>query len=133
MKGTEYGDSDKMGIIREEIEIIGTRKRKRILALFDSGAYKNYIKRELKDGDNAEEIGFHVFIGRHRVILANGDIATGEIVKFKEMVIKGHSISEPNFVIMDNLFEDVIIGVEIMQKLGLTLEPQNEMVKIISP
>jgi len=119
-----------MGTIREVIEIIGTRKSKKLLALFDSGADRNYIRTELEDGDRAEHIGFHIFEGTHRAILANGDIATGERVRFKEIRIKERSSKEPSFVIMENLIEDIIIGVELMQQLGITLDPPNERIGI---
>lgn len=119
-----------MGTIREEIEITGTRKSKRISALFDSGAYRNYIKKELEDGDRAENIGFHIFEGTHRAILANGEIAVGERVRFKEIRIKEHGVNEPRFVIMENLIEDMIIGVALMQKLGITLDLPNERLEV---
>jgi len=117
-----------MGAIREEIEIIGMKKSKKILALFDSGAYRNYIKMKLEDGDGPEDIGFHTFEGEHKVILANGDTTVGEKVAFKEVRIKEHNIKEPRFVIMENLIEDVIIGVKLMQKLKITLDPPNKKI-----
>jgi predicted aspartyl protease len=120
-----------MGTIREKIELIGTRKRKKITALFDTGACRNYIRKMLEDGDRTEDIGFHIFEGIHRAILANGDIAVGEKVRFKIIRIKGISFKEPEFVIMENLIEDMIIGVDLMQKLGLTLDPSNEKIKRI--
>ena len=130
MKKVVIGDFDIMGAINEVIEIIGTRKSKKISALFDSGAYRNYIKRELGDGDRAEDIGFHIFEGTHRAILANGNIAVGERVRFKEIHVKECSVKEPRFVIMENLIEDIIIGVKLMQKLGITLDPPNERINI---
>ena len=125
-----HGDFDNMGTIREEIEIIGTIKSKKIMALFDSGAYRNYIKNKLEDGDNVDNIGFPVYEGKHRAILANGAIAVGEKVKFKTIHIKGGTVKEPEFVIMEDLSEDAIIGVGLMQKLGITLDPPNERIDI---
>ena len=115
-----------MGRIREEIELTGTSKCKKILALFDTGAAQNYIRRELTDGDNVENIGYHIFLGEHRAILANGDIALGEKVRFKAVNIKEHKVIEPEFIIMDNLTEDSIIGVNLMQRLRVTLDLSNE-------
>jgi len=119
-----------MGVIKEVVEIVGTRKSKKISALFDSGAYRNYIKKELEDGNRVEDIGFHIFEGAHSAILANGNIAVGERVRFKEIRIKERSAKEPRFVIMEDLIEDVIIGVELMQKLGITLDPLDEKIGI---
>jgi len=119
-----------MGTIREEIEIIGKRKSKKIIALFDTGAYRNYIRKLLEDGDETEDIGFHIFEGIHRAILANGDIAVGERVRFKGISIKERNVKEPEFIIMEDLVEDVIIGVNLMQKLGITLDPLNERIGV---
>ena len=54
-----------MGAIREEVKLIGTLKTKKIIALFDTGAYRNYIKRELSDGEIVDSIGFHIYEGIH--------------------------------------------------------------------
>jgi predicted aspartyl protease len=120
-----------MGAIREEVEIIGVRKSKNIQALFDSGAYRNYIKRKLTDGEKVEDIGFHIFEGTHRAILANGDIVEGEKVRFKEIKIKDCFVKEPEFVIMDDLIEDVIVGVYLMQNLGIHLDPPSEKIEVM--
>jgi len=119
-----------VGAIRQELEIIGVRKSKWVSALFDSGAYRNYIKRELTDGETVEDIGFHIFEGIHRAILANGEVVEGEKVRFRQMKIKDCSVKEPEFVIMDDLFEDVIVGVYLMQKAGITLNPPNETIEV---
>ena len=49
-----------VSIIREEIEIFGSRKSKKILALFDSGAFWNYINPHLEDDETPDDIGFHI-------------------------------------------------------------------------
>jgi len=121
-----------MGFIKEKVELVGTLKRKSIMALFDSGAYQNYTKRVLTDGENIEDIGFHTFEGTQNVILANETIASGEKVRFKEVRIKGYKVNDPQFVIMDNLLEDMIIGASLMQKLGIQLDPPNEKINIAS-
>lgn len=120
-----------MGAIREEIEIVGVRKSKKIFALFDSGAYRNYIKRELIDGENVEDIGFHIFEGVHRVRVANGGIVEVEKVRFKEIKIKNCSEKEPEFFIMDDLIEEAVVGVHLMQNLGIHLDPPNERIEIM--
>ncbi|MFB0556528.1 MAG: aspartyl protease family protein [Dehalococcoidia bacterium] len=119
-----------MGNIREEVELVGTLKSKRLLALFDSGAYRNYVRRTLTDGENIEDVGFHIFEGTHNAILANGDVATGERVRFREARIKQCKVNEPEFIIMDNLLEDMIVGVRLMQRLGILLDPLDEKISI---
>lgn len=118
-----------MGAIREEIEITGTSKSKKIQALFDSGAYRNYIKRKFADGELIEDIGFHIFEGIQRIILADGSIVKGEKVRFKEIKIKNCCGKDPEFVIMDDLIDDVIIGVHLMQSLDIRLDPPGETIE----
>jgi hypothetical protein len=115
-----------MGFIQKEVEIIGSRKSKVVVALFDSGAFRNYIRRTLYDGDTPDDIGFHVFEGTRDMIFANGQYLTGDCVRFKEIHIKKLSLQEPSFTIVDDLTSDVIIGAEIMQQLGIILDPKKE-------
>jgi len=118
-----------MGFVKDFIEIVGVNKSKTVSALFDSGAYRTYIRKELTDGENIEKIGFHIFEGVHRVILANGKIEEGTRVRFKLLKIKDKIIEEPQIVVMDNLVEDAIIGALHMQKLGLKLDIPNERIE----
>lgn len=119
-----------LGSIREEVKIVGTLRTKNIIALFDTGAYRNYIRRELSDGDTVESIGFNTYEGEHRVILADMRESTGEKIRFKELVIKGLSEKEPEFIMMENLLEDVIIGVYLMQRLCISPDPLSEKIMI---
>ena len=118
-----------MGFVKDFIEIVGVNKSKTVSALFDSGAYRTYIRKELTDGENIEKIVFHIFEGVHRVILANGKIEEGTRVRFKLLKIKDKIIEEPQIVVMDNLVEDAIIGALHMQKLGLKLDIPNERIE----
>ena len=102
-----------------------------IQALFDSGAYRNYIKRTLTDGETVEDLGYNTYMGIHRVILANNSIVEGEKIRFEEIKIKDFSEKEPEFVIMDNLYEDVIIGAYLMQRFGINLDFSNDKLVII--
>lgn len=122
-----HGDFECMGEIREEIEITGIRKSKKIVALFDSGAERNYIRKILEDGNRVDEdIGFHIYGGIHRTILANTDEILGEKVKFKKIHIKERSFEDPEFIVMEKLFVDAIIGSKLMQKLGIILDLPNK-------
>lgn len=119
-----------LGSIREEVKIVGTLKEKKITALFDTGASRNYIRKQLSDGDNVDSIGFGTYEGEHEVTLADMSKAKGERVRFKELVIKDVSEEEPKFVIMEHLLDDVIIGVDSMQRLGISPDPLNEKISI---
>lgn len=119
-----------MGYIRAEIEIIGTNKSKTIIALFDSGAHRNYLRGELEDGETPDGIGFHIYEGKHDAIMANGELAPGVGIRFKELRINGHTVSEPGFVVMENMYEYAIVGAELMQELGVILDPRNHELTI---
>lgn len=81
------------------------------MALFDSGAERNYIKSILEDGDRVDEdIGFHIYEGIHKPILANTDTVEGEKIRFKEIHIKELSFEEPEFIVMEKLYVEAIIG-----------------------
>ena len=118
-----------MGIIRREIEIFGLRKSKKILALFDSGAYWNYLSPNL-DEDTPDDIGFHVYEGQHDAILANQEIASGESVRFKKVLIENKTIDEPRFIILKQMLEHAIIGADTMQKLGIYIDFVNDRLVI---
>ena len=117
-----------LGFIREEVRIVGTRKAKTFLALFDTGAYRNYIKRELSDGDSVNSIGLKIYEGEHYTVLADLSQIRGERIRFDEMVIRNSCEKDPMFIVMDDLYEDVIIGALSMQKLCIGLDPKTEKI-----
>lgn len=119
-----------LGSIKEEVKIVGTLKAKNITALFDTGAYRNYIRKQLSDGDTVESIGFDTYEGEHKALLADGSETKGERIRFKELVIKDLSEKEPEFIMMENLLEDVIIGVHLMQRLRINPDPLSEKISI---
>ena len=119
-----------LGSIKDEVRIVGTLKEKELTALFDTGAYRNYIRKRLFDGDNVESIGFDTYEGEHNVLLADESKTKGERIRFKELVIRNLSEKEPEFIMMEKLLDDVIIGVNSMQRLGISPDPLSEKVLI---
>jgi hypothetical protein len=119
-----------MGFIREEIELVGVEKSKRIAALFDSGARRNYIRRRFEDGESVDDIGFHVYEGEHEAVLADESTAKGLRVRFKELRMRGRVMANPQFVILENLVEDMIIGSGFMQEFGVVLDPPRESLEL---
>lgn len=121
-----------MGRIRQEVKLKGIWKSKNINVLFDTGAYRNYIKNELSDGEKIDSIGFHIYEGLHRVIFADGRQVNGEKVRFKELYINTINIKEPEFIVMEDLTEDAIIGVKLMQEFGIIPNPLSEKIEMKS-
>lgn len=119
-----------MGYIRQEIEIVGDRKAKKVEALFDTGAFRNYVKRVFFDQDSLDEIGFRVYAVPDYAILANGTSVPGERVSFNEIRIEGVVSKNATFLMVDSLWEDVIIGAELMQELHIIPIPQLERIRI---
>lgn len=119
-----------MGVIREEVELVGASKSKKIVAMFDTGAIRNYIRKELSDGEQVDSIGFDIYAGVHRAILADGSVLEGEKIRFKELHIKNLSVAEPEFVMLENLVEDMIIGAHLMQELGICLDPECRKIEV---
>lgn len=118
-----------MGIIRQNIKILGTKKSKIVMALFDSGAYFNYIRSEnIFDRETPDDIGFHIFEGTKESILADGRFKKVDWVRFKEVYVNGITIKEPKFLIMKDLTWDAIIGAELMQQVGIILDTKNEKI-----
>jgi predicted aspartyl protease len=119
-----------LGSVREEVKIVGTLKTKNIMALFDTGATSNYIRKQLLDGDTVDAIGFDTYEGERDILLADTSRTKGERIRFKELAIKDLSEKEPRFIIMENLLDEVIIGVDTMQRLGISPDPLSEKISI---
>ncbi len=111
-----------MGEISEKIQITGTRQSKDLTALLDSGAQRNYVRSELFDGTKADEIGFTKYQGKHTTILANQTLADGIRVNFIHLKVGELYLDEPEFIVMDDLNKDAIIGSAVMQQLKLILD-----------
>jgi hypothetical protein len=117
-----------MAIIRKEIELVGSKSKRREIALFDSGASYSYIDKEL-----AEELGGIVSL------LEPFELYTAE--KGRKMEVKnripltfyidGYRFSD-EFMVLENLSEKVIIGASTLQKWRLKLDFEKEDI-IIDP
>lgn len=116
-----------MGYISGNVRVTGLRKTKTLLALFDSGAYRNHMRRSFFDGETADDIGFHVYEGGQFSILADGRAVKGDRVHFKEMEMGSQTVTEPAFVMMEDLSWDIIIGAALMQEIGVVLDLPREM------
>jgi len=115
-----------MGLIKKQIWITGIRGRKRVKALFDSGAARNYIR-----GDLAQSIGFSTYYGRHNSILPNQFVEEGYRVEFKNMEIENRLYKNPEMIVMAVLSHEAIIGAYFMQKHKVVLNMAEDEIRII--
>ncbi len=116
-----------MGKIIREIGILGANnKYARLRALFDTGAYYNYIAEEFRDGSSIYDLGIVEFKEPLPVIFPNGSDVCGRMIILKLLKIdkKIEPIKKPQFCLFDMKAEfDIIIGAELMQQLKMVLNP----------
>ncbi len=114
-----------MGLIIREVGLLGSKnKYKKLKALFDTGATRNYISEEFLDKDTIDDIGIVEYKGKEFVTFPNGFEKEGSIINLKLLKIDNkHPVEKPEFFLLDMKMYDVIIGAKLMQKLGLILNP----------
>ncbi len=113
-----------MGVIINRIKLVGSKGEKKVDALFDSGASFSFINRELakklglidtlanpKEFETAEE-GRKIVV-KERMVL--------------DFYIEGIDLSD-EFLLAENLSEEVIIGAATMQKWRLKLDFEQDRV-----
>ncbi len=111
-----------MGLIINQIEVKGTVKTIKVSALIDSGAEGNYISDVLPNGIRPEQLGF---ISYSEIPVSMPGSSFRELhgsLTFDKLTLNGFVVSEPEFIILDNMDFPVIIGVEILQMIGLKLD-----------
>jgi hypothetical protein len=117
-----------MAIIRKEIELVGTKSKRKEIALFDSGATYSCIRKEI-----AQELEIILPLTRPiRLITAQEK----NYMEVKERVVldfylSGYRFSD-EFLIIENLSEKVIIGAKTIQAWRLKLDFEKEDI-IIDP
>ena len=125
-----------MGKIYKEIGILGANnKYMKLKALFDTGAYYNYIAEEFRDGSSIHDLGIVEFKEELPVIFANGLDVSGRMIILKLLKIdkKIEPIEEPQFCLFDMKSEcDVIIGAKLMQELNIVLNPSVKQISFSS-
>lgn len=113
-------------IIRKEIEIIGSKGKRSVLALFDSGSTYSIIKKEL-----AEKIEMLIPLPQpKRLPVADGRKIQVDHAIRADFKINGITLSD-EFLIFD-ITSDVIIGVKTMQAWRIKLDFEKEEV-IVNP
>jgi predicted aspartyl protease len=117
-----------MAIIQKEIELAGSKGREKVIALFDSGATYSCIVKEL-----AEKLGGIVTLPEPFEL---GTAEKERSLKATEHIplvfyIDGYRFSD-EFIVIENLSEEVIIGAKTLQAWRLKLDFENDEV-IIDP
>ncbi|MCL6448727.1 MAG: retropepsin-like domain-containing protein [Armatimonadetes bacterium] len=117
-----------MAIIEKEIELVGSKGRKKIKGLFDSGATYSCISREL-----AKELEVLIPLAEP---LRFETAEKGKELEAKERVtldfhLNGYRFSD-EFMVLPELSEEVILGAATMQKWRFKLDFEKEEV-IIDP
>lgn len=112
-----------MSIIERNLVVSGNLSSQRVKAMFDSGSSFSFIKRNV-----VEKIGYlKVMKNNIEVSIANGKkMRFTDIVVLQIMMNKNKYFQE--FVVA-NIPEQMIIGVDFMQKYGHTLVFTNDTVK----
>ncbi len=114
-----------MGLIIKEVGILGSKNRyKKLKALFDTGATRNYISESFNDKETIDDIGIVSYHGQDFVIFPDGFKKEGEIISLKLLKINGvEPIKQPKFFLLDMKMYDIIIGAKLMQQLRMVLNP----------
>ena len=113
-----------MGLIIKEIGILGSKNKfKRLKALFDTGATRNYISNHFSDNESVDDIGIIEYKGKDFVIFPDGFEKMGSIISFKLLKVENIPLENPEFFLLDMKMYDVIIGALLMQEMGIILNP----------
>ena len=106
-------------VIEKKIKLRGSKGEKELTAVFDSGATYSCIRTEI-----AKELDTLLTAESDRQIKAKSRVLL-------DFYINGYRFSD-EFIVIENLSEDVIIGATTMQKWRLKLDFEKEEV-IIDP
>lgn len=117
-----------MGLIIKEVVLLGTKNTyKKVEALFDTGATLNCIGWKFRDDSSLDNIGVNYFGEERDIITPTGHAVKGRMVTLKELKIGEKIVENPKFYLFEmvHMFDkyDLIIGVELMQELGISLKP----------
>jgi len=116
-----------MSIITEFIEIIGTNGSKKVEALIDTGAEGNYIdRRRFNEFEKIGTLGFHE---TYVSLPGSRQKQFKPAFIFKEVKIRNAILSEPEFIFVDSLDYDAIIGVEVLQIMGFLVDMREHQLK----
>ena len=118
-----------MGLIIDPIEISGTIKSVKISAPIDSGVEGNYINAVLPNGIRPEQLGIVSYGEIPISIPGSSSRELHNALTFANLTVNGIMFSEPEFIILENIDFPAIIGVEILQIIGLKLDFRSDTMR----
>ena len=112
-----------MGVIVKKLEIIGDKGRSTALSLFDSGASDSVIRKDV-----AEEVASFLRLSEPvNFILGDGkSTVTSEYFTGISFVLKECTFPAQRVLIVDELDDELILGVDAFQRWKLRLDFEHE-------
>jgi predicted aspartyl protease len=112
-----------MGRVEEEIEVCGTKGSKKVIAIFDSGSTRCLVNPDLVESVGGEYTGYEPVVK-----LADGREVKVKEVEFSYIEVLGYRRIRARAFALEGLLEQMLIGQDIMQELGVTLKVREEKV-----
>jgi len=113
-----------MGLIYQQLPIQGNKRKRRVEALFDSGASECFIRDNL-----ARTIGRSMRLSQPKwVELGRGRLKVSEAIE-ATITINGYRLHW-YFVLIPQLTEEVIIGADFFQRWKIKLDPEHERILV---
>lgn len=115
-----------MGEISEKVRLVGSKGEVEVTALFDSGATYSFVNRRIAEKIEA--------IAALPEPMRFATAKVGTVVEARERIavnfyIDGVRYSD-EFLVLDEMAEDLIIGASTMQKWGVKLDMEQEKVEL---
>jgi predicted aspartyl protease len=112
----------RLGLFLESIEIVGTRASIELEALIDTGAEGNYVRGNARTKKRFEGLGYHFFKETDVSMPRRRKPKVYVQYTFSELRFLGQILLYPEFILMNDIDYDAIIGVEVMQIMGLDID-----------
>lgn len=111
-----------MGLIYKEVEIQGNLGRRKVKALFDTGASSSFIRKDIAEGIatiSKYPKPLRFFLGDGENTIETNEFI-GVILQIKDINVF-HSI-----IVVKNLGDEFIVGSDLMQRWKIKLDPKRE-------
>lgn len=118
-----------MGKITKEVEIVGLKSNKKLEALFDSGSGGSFIRQIFSDGVHIEDLGFTKYRSFRKIRTGDNSRIKAEIIAFPKILIDSVTIEKLEMGVIKSMPVDVILGADIMQRVGINLNFKKEQIE----